>query len=127
MRKIQIGGLAVTALALMAGPGAMTAPAKDGDVKVRGACTKASESKIKLSPEDGGIEVEFEVDQNRNGRTWHVVIKRNGVVAKRLTKVTRGPSGSFEARIVTGNSSGRDSFTAVATRPGETCTARASI
>jgi hypothetical protein len=50
--------------------------AKDGDVLVRGTCTGASSSKLKLSPEDGLIEVEFEVDQNRNGVRWTVVLRR---------------------------------------------------
>ncbi len=41
---------------------------------------------VKLSKEDGRIEVEFEVDQNRNGVRWHVVLLRNGVrVAGRTT------------------------------------------
>ena len=106
---------------------APAASAKDGDVLRTGACTAASTSKLKLSPEDGGIEVEFEVDQNRNGVRWSVVLTRNGVAVARTVRVTRGPSGSFEARFLTGNRAGSDSFTARATRAGETCTARAAI
>ena len=44
-----------------------------------------------------------------------------------MTRVTRGPSGSFEARIVAGNRAGADRFVATATRSGETCTARATF
>ena len=113
------------AIALAAAPAGV---AKRGDVRVAGACTKASTSKLKLSEEDGGIEVEFEVDQNRTGMRWTVVLTQNGKRVVRLTRVTRAPSGSFEARIVARNTSGTDKFTAKATSPsGEVCTARASF
>jgi hypothetical protein len=106
---------------------AAAAAAKDGDVLRAGTCTSVSTSKLKLSPEDGGIEVEFEVDQNRNGVRWSVVLTRNGAAVGRTVRVTRGPSGSFEARFVTGDRSRPDRFVARATRAGETCTARAAI
>ncbi len=106
---------------------AAAAAAKDGDVLRAGTCTQASTSKLKLGPEDGGIEVEFEVDQNRNGVRWKVVVVRNGSVVASRTRVTRGPSGSFELELVTRNVSGTDRFVARATRAGETCTARAAI
>jgi hypothetical protein len=106
---------------------AAAALAKDGDVRVRGTCTGASTSKLKLSNENGRIEVEFEVDQNRAGQRWNVVLRQNGVVVRRLARVTRGPSGSFEARMVVRNRPGVDRFVATATRRGETCRARASF
>ena len=104
---------------------APAALAKDGDVRVAGTCTKASASKLKLSREDAGTEVEFEVDQNRNGVRWRVVLFHDGAQVGSRIRVTRAPSGSFEARFVAGGS-GR--FVARATSPtGETCTARASM
>ena len=104
---------------------APAALAKDGDVRVPGTCSRTSTSKLKLSREDGGTEVEFEVDQNRAGVRWRVVLVRNGTQVASRTRVTRPPSGSFEARFVTGGS-GR--FVARATSPtGETCTARAAM
>jgi hypothetical protein len=94
-------------------------------VRVAGTCTKASSSKLKLSREDAGTEVEFEVDQNRNGVRWRVVLFRNGTQVASRVRLTRAPSGSFEARFVTGGS-GR--FVARATSPtGERCVARASM
>jgi hypothetical protein len=77
--------------------------AKDGDVLVQGTCTGATTSKLKLSEEDGRIEVEFEVDQNRNGVRGSVVLRRPTTVLVRTSRVTRGPSGSFELRRVVGN------------------------
>ena len=126
MRKLSV--LIVAALSAVAA--AALAPAgvaKDGDVLVRGSCTGASSSKIKLSDEDGRIEVEFEVDQNRNGVRWNVAIFRGSARVTRITRVTRGPSGSFEARIVAANRAGRDAFRARAVSPsGEVCVARAA-
>ena len=118
--------LATLAVALTTTPFAL---AKDReDVLVRGACTASSTSKLKLSEENGRIEVEFEVDQNRNGVRWNVSVFQNGSRIARLSKVTRGPSGSFEARVLAANRAGTDSFRARATRAsGEVCTARASF
>ena len=123
MRKqtawIVVAGIVGAMLALS--PAAL---AKDGDVRVTGTCTMASASKLKLSRGDAGTEVEFEVDQNRNGVRWGVVLVRNGSVVARSVRVTRAPSGSFEARFV---ARGGGRFVARATSPtGETCLARAS-
>ena len=116
---IVVAGIVGAMLAL-----APAALAKDGDVRVAGTCTKASSSKLKLSREDAGTEVEFEVDQNRNGVRWRVVLFRNGVRIASRTAVTRAPSGSFEARFVT---AGAGRLVARATSPsGEVCRAAAS-
>jgi hypothetical protein len=105
-----------------------TAAAKDGDVLVRGTCTGATTNKLKLSEEDGRIEVEFEVDQNRNGVRWSVVLRRPTTVLVRTTRVTRGLSGSFELRRVVGNRAGPDRIIAMATRAsGEVCRAAATF
>lgn len=126
MKKIGLLMALAAATALLSVAAAPAAVSKDGDILRRGACTGASTSKIKLSEEDGRIEVEFEVDQNRNGVRWNVVIRQNGRSVAGLVRVTRGPSGSFEARIVRPNRVGIDAFVATATRAGETCRARAS-
>jgi hypothetical protein len=117
---IVVAGIVAALLAF-----APAALAKDGDVRVAGTCTKASTSKLKLSREDAGTEVEFEVDQNRNGVRWHVALFRNGTQVASRVRVTRAPSGSFEARFAAG---GPGRFVARATSPtGERCTARASM
>ena len=95
--------------------------AKDGDVIRRGSCSGATDWKLKLSPEDGKIEVEYEVDSNRRGQTWAVRIVKNGNVIFRGNRTTSGPSGSFEVRVVTSNPAGSDVFRARATHAGETC------
>jgi hypothetical protein len=121
--------LALVVLAVAALPAAASAKGgNDRDVRVAGSCSKASSAKLKLSPENGRIEVEFEVDQNRSGVRWSVMLAngRSTIASTRAT--TRRPSGSFTVRRVTANRAGRDVISAVATSPsGETCRARASI
>jgi hypothetical protein len=117
-------GLAIATIAVP--PAA--ALAKDGDVRRQGECTGSSTSKIKLSPDDGRIETEFEVDQNRNGVRWKVTIRRNGKRALSTHATTRGPSGSFSVERRLADGSGADTFVARAVSPsGETCTARATL
>jgi hypothetical protein len=118
---VRIMVIAVVGAALALAPAAV---AKEG-VRVAGTCSKSSTSKLKLGREDAGTEVEFEVDQNRNGVRWRVVLLRNGIRVASRAAVTRAPSGSFEARFVT---AGAGRFVARATSPsGEICRAAASI
>jgi hypothetical protein len=117
--------ISLAAVALSLAPAAL---AKDGDVLVAGTCTGASSSKLKLSEENGRIEVEFEVDQNRNGVRWSVALFRGTTRIARTTRVTQPPSGSFEARFVVANRPGRDTIRARAVSPrGEVCSGRASF
>ena len=74
MTKVSVGIVAALSGLVLALTAAPFAVAKDGDKLVRGTCTGPSTSKLKLSNEDGRIEVEFEVDQNRNGVRWDVAI-----------------------------------------------------
>jgi hypothetical protein len=118
-----IGLLACAVLALTASP----ASAKDGDVLRAGKCTGGITSKIKLSEENGRIEVEFEVDQNRNGVRWTISLTRNGARFARLVRTTRPPSGSFEARALARNGAGAEVIRGRAVSPsGAVCTAQAS-
>jgi hypothetical protein len=114
-----IAALAVASLMTVAGP----VSANDADLIARGRCTGASHWKLKLSPEDGRIEVEFEVDQNRNNRLWKVKIAQDGSIVWRGSRYTRAPSGSFEVRRVLRNTAGSDRIAARATnvRTGEVC------
>jgi hypothetical protein len=99
------------------------------DVRVNGTCTLSSSAKLKLSPENGRVEVEFEVDENRNGKRWGVSLKRNGTVVRSRSAVTRAPSGSFEVRAVIAPGSPRTKVAAVARRAatGEVCRATATL
>jgi hypothetical protein len=107
MKKAIAFGL-VTAFVLMVPAG--IAWAGQNDVIREGSCGGASDWKLKVSPEDGGLEVEFEVDQNVTGDRWRVRIRHDGDLAFRGTRTTRGASGSFEVRIVENDTSGSDVF-----------------
>lgn len=99
------------------------------DVRVRGTCSAASSAKLKLSPENGRVEVEFEVDQNQVGKPWGVVLTRNGTRVLSRRAVTLAPSGSFEVRRVVAPGSPRTRVTAVARAvgSGEVCRAVAVL
>jgi hypothetical protein len=122
-------GLAATAAAALAlaVPGAGMAKDGDGRVLRNGDCSGASNWKLKAKPDDGRLETEFEVDQNRNGVRWNVVIRRNGRVAFRGARTTKAPSGSFSVERRLADGAGKDRITAVATRDGETCRASLTI
>jgi hypothetical protein len=95
---------------------------------VAGRCTDGSTAKLKVKPDDGRLEAEFEVDQNRNGVTWSVVLRRNGNVAVSTRATTRGPSGSFSVERKIADGAGSDRVAARATSPsGEVCTASVTI
>lgn len=119
--------LLIAAAALALAPAA--APAKGGGgVRVAGSCTAGATSKLKVRSRDGRLEIEFEVDQNRSGVRWSVLmaVGRTTVAATKAT--TRRPSGSFTVRRTVADPAGRDRVSARATSPsGQTCSARLSI
>jgi hypothetical protein len=125
MRKV----VAVSLVALFVIAIPAVASAGDRDVIREGPCSGRSDWKLKLSPEDGRIEVEFEVDQNVVGDEWRVRIRHDGELAFRGTRTTRGASGSFERRIVEPNNAGADSFRARARNlsTDEVCAGSASF
>jgi hypothetical protein len=106
------------------------ASAKGGnDVIKRGSCSGTSDWKLKLSPQNGNIEVEYEVDSNVVGQTWRVRLFHDGTRFFAGTKVTKAPSGSFTVRKVVANHAGTDTIKgrAVNVKTGETCVGKASI
>lgn len=123
---VAVGGmvLAVTALT-----GAPAVSAKSGDIIRTGNCTRTTDWKLKLSPEDGRIQVEFQVDSNRNGQLWDIVLRDNGRLVSKALRRTLAPSGSFEFRKVITNRAGRDKVTGSARNrtTGETCSAVATF
>ncbi|HEX8645658.1 MAG TPA: hypothetical protein VF715_02080 [Thermoleophilaceae bacterium] len=124
MKKI----ISLTALlALLAVPASSTGKDGDGRVVRSGDCTGASNWKLKAKPDDGRLEVEFEVDQNRNDVEWHVKLKRNGKTVVSTKRRTRAPSGSLSVEKRIANPAGTDKISATATRDGETCRGSLSV
>lgn len=127
VRRIALLGLLLVAASAAVVPAGVAA--KDGDVIRRGACSGRSDWKLKLSPENGRIEVELEVDQNRSGHVWTVNLRHDGTRFFRGERTTQPPSGSFEVRRVRANTAGADSFVARAVnqRTGEVCRGTATF
>jgi hypothetical protein len=126
-KLMRFGVAAVMAGSLAAGPAAL---ANEDDVIRRGGCTGAASWKLKLSPENGRIEVEFEVDQNKVGRRWRVTLKKNGNRFFRGIRITTARSGSFEIRKVVGNAPGRNDLVvakARSLRGGQLCRGSATF
>ena len=126
-RLVLVTTLSLLTVGAVAAPGATLA--KDGDVIRTGSCTGATDWKLKLSKEDGRIEVEFEVDQNKNGKTWDVWLKQDGTTFWSGARTTQAPSGSFEVRKLATDKSGVHPFVgrAVNRTTGEVCRGTASI
>jgi hypothetical protein len=119
LRNITIA-LATAALALT--PATALAKGDDDETRVTGRCTGNSTAKFKVKPDDGRLEAEFEVDQNRNGVTWRVRMRRGNRTLVSTRATTRAPSGSFSVERKVARGSGR--ITATATSPsGEVCRA----
>jgi osmotically-inducible protein OsmY len=124
--------IALLTTALIASAGIASAASASGggdDIRNAGTCTDSSSSKIKVKADDGRIEVEFEVDQNKTGENWKVKIKDNGSTAFSGSATTRGASGSFSVERKIADQSGSDDIKATAKNngTGERCSASATI
>jgi hypothetical protein len=86
-----------------------------------GSCSDGARWKLKVKTDDGGLEVEGEVDSNRSGQSWAWKIKDNGSVAARGTSDTRGASGSFSVERTIADRSGTDKVVFRASHAGEVC------
>jgi hypothetical protein len=119
--------LGVATLAVLVG--ALPAAAGGQEVIRSGSCSGNADWKLKAKPDDGRIEVEFEVDQNRNGQRWRVVLRRDGDRFFRGVRETHAPSGSFEVSRRPGNTPGPNRIKARAVNlgSGQVCTGALTI
>jgi len=116
MQKVFTLSLALVAAVALSIAGAASARGGGNESRIKsGSCSGSATWKLKAKLDDGRIETEFEVDQNRAGRRWHVKIRRNGVLAFDGVRTTMAPSGSFEVRRRLGNAAGPDRIVATAT------------
>jgi hypothetical protein len=130
-------GLAVAALGLAPAAALADHGADDGtngggtsskEKRVAGTCTARSSAKLKVKSDDGRLETEFEVDQNRNGVKWAVRLRRNGELVVKTSATTKAPSGSFSVERRLADPAGSDRISARATSPsGEVCKASLTI
>jgi len=92
-----------------------------GRVSSSGACTGGGHFKLQSKHDNGKIELEYEVDSNRDGQVWAVRITDNGAVVVSRHATTAGPSGSFTVRKDIANRPGPDKIRAHATFRNHTC------
>jgi hypothetical protein len=131
MRKaIQFGlaGLLAAGL-MMSAPAAFASHGGGGEVIKEGSCSVSSDWKLKAKPDDGRLEVEFEVDQNVVGDVWKVKLSDNGTTFFKGKRETLPPSGSFEVNTRTDDLAGKDKIVAKAMNlsTGETCKGSVSL
>jgi hypothetical protein len=130
-RRVLLGAtISLLALAAVAAPGATLAKHGGSSAIIRtGSCTGSSDWKLKLKKDDGRIEVEFEVDQDRNGKTWNVALKQDGTSFWTGQRTTHAPSGSFSVERRATDRPGTHQFVgrAVNPRTGEVCRGSATI
>jgi hypothetical protein len=129
MRRLTLIGIAALATVLLVlAPAAFAGGGRnDPGVIKSGRCSAGATWKLKAKLDDGRIETEFEVDQNRVGRRWQVTIVKNGARVFSGIRRTVAPSGSFEVRRLLGNSPGADRITATARALGTGQTCRGSL
>lgn len=124
----------VVAVLLGVGGPVGTARASDDDrdrrdeVRIAGRCGPGATSKLKLKADDETLELELEVDQNRNGVPWRVAIVHERRVVWKGTVRTRPSSGSFTVERTLPDLPGADTVTVRATGPrGLICRATATL
>jgi hypothetical protein len=130
MRTTFIGIATLVTLLVALASTATAAGTKGGRGVVKsGKCSANSTWKLKAKNDDGRIETEFEVDQNRVGKRWRVKLVHNGSAVFVGIRRTLAPSGSFEVRRLLAASAGttRIVATAKSLSSGETCSATLSI
>jgi hypothetical protein len=131
MRTIRTAIAVALPLAIAASVAATTpAFAKDGEVRKSGVCAGSNTTwKLKAAPDNGRLEVEFEVDSNHVGQTWNWKMFDNNAQVAAGTSKTVAPSGSFDVRRIIANKAGTDNIRARATNPatGVVCQGALSI
>jgi hypothetical protein len=136
-RSIALLSLAVLAPLASAGPALADHGSDDGgggghggdrpEVRVAGTCGGGASSKLKVKSDDGGIEVEVEVQHVRSGSRWQVVVVQEGRIALRATtRASATGAVHLERRI--GDLAGADTISFRASGPGGvSCRATATL
>lgn len=102
---------------------ALAAPSSHGGnaVRANGGCTGSAVWKLKAKPDNGALEVEYEVDSNVSGQVWTVRLKDNGERFFAGRRTTGGASGSFTVHKTTANRAGDDVIRARAVHGDQVC------
>jgi hypothetical protein len=97
------------------------------DVRREGSCSRASTVELRLRSDDDLIRVELEIDSNRSGAKWAVVLLHERRIAYRGI-VRAGSSDSVKLRRTVPDWFGSDAVVARATGPrSESCRVSATL
>ena len=124
----RLGATAVAGMMLTGFAAAGPAAAKGSGATIKtGSCSARTDWKLKAKPDDGRLEVEWEVDSTRRGQKWTWTIRHDGKVVHSGSRRTAGRSASFSVERLVRNAPGKHTISATArnTVTGETC--RASL
>jgi len=126
-RMLRLG--LVGALAVSVVGSATAASARGARAERRGSCSASSEWKLKADPDDGRLQIEYEVETQRGGQTWRVKLFHDGDRFLRANRTTGAASHSFTIRAFEPDRSGTDTISARARNrsTGEVCGGRVSI
>lgn len=126
MNSIRTMGVTAAVAAALIAPAVAAAPAlaQDGAraVTATGSCSAGGTWTLKARPDNGVVQVEFEVDTNVSGQVWTVRITDGPATVFSGRRTTGAPSGSFSVAARTADRPGTDVVRAVATRRGASCT-----
>lgn len=122
-------GLAMFCAGIVSAAPAMASHGGGDAVRTSGHCTNGRGVwELKAKADDGGLEIEFEVDTNRVGQLWHVRITDNRHVVVNRDVRTQAPSGSFTVNPRTANRVGTtDTIRAHAFRGDRVCGGRVRV
>lgn len=126
-----LAALSATLLLAVAPAAASARGGDDDEVRARGTCGGGAKSELKVKADDGGIELEFEVEHVRRGSSWKVTVVHEGRVVwrgtRRAGRAGRG-SGEFEVERQLRDLAGADRFRVRASGPGGvTCRVAATL
>ena len=130
MHKLTLITIAVLSAALVAFASTAAASGGKGGKAVikNGKCSISSAWKLKAKADNGRLETEFQVDQNKVGKRWRVTIALNGSTVFQGIRQTVAPSGSFTVRrLLAGGAGSQIVATATSLGSGETCRATISL
>jgi hypothetical protein len=123
-RRTTAVALAATVAASVAVGAAAPANAKGSDAVRSSKSCSTGVLKLKAKHDDGRLEVEVEVDTNRNGQKWAVRILDNGVTAWKGSRTTHAPSGSFSVEKRIADKAGKDVVKVRVARGKTVCSAQ---
>jgi hypothetical protein len=129
MNRTRTLTLGATIAATLVTPMAVGSAQASGGAAVtrHGTCAGGATYTLKAKHDDGLVEVEWEVDSNRAGRSWTVRLRDNGSLFFSGSRTTQAPSGSFTVRRTTPNRTGGDVIRARSVHGNDVCAAHLTV